>query len=153
MIGPSIAYIPLTQGFYALIDVEDIPRAYGSWTAKRSGNCIYAHAKRDGAMITLHRFLLGKPDMLVDHKNRDGLDNRRANLRLSTLGQNQWNRKISRLSKTGLKGVHKEGNRWMSYIDTDRKRTRLGVFSTPEEAHVAYRAAADKLHGDFANYG
>lgn len=153
VIGPSIAYIPLTMGHYALIDAEDIDLLCGNWSAKTCKNAVYAHANRNGKMITLHRFLLGYPNSFVDHKNRNGLDNRRANLRFSTPNQNHWNRKISVASKTGLKGVHKEYNKWVALINVHGKRHRLGMFSNPEDAHKAYCEAAVKLHGEFANNG
>lgn len=88
------------------------------------------------------------PDEEIDHINGDRLDNRWANLRLATHGQNQANCKT--WNKFGLKGVTKCGNRFLAKITKNHEYHYLGLFATPEEAHAAYMKAAREMHGEFA---
>jgi HNH endonuclease len=89
------------------------------------------------------------PTCLIDHENGIGTDNRLVNLREATALQNRHN---SRKKKPGLKGSHKasKGERYRSSIRVEGKRIHLGCFSTPEDAHAAYVAAAEKYFGEFA---
>lgn len=88
-------------------------------------------------------YMTGKwPNSLIDHINGIKNDNRWANLREATSQQNNWNKKVSRLNRTGLKGVYLIRNKYRVYIC-------LGSFSNKEEAKAAYNKAAEKLHGEF----
>ena len=86
----------------------------------------------------------------IDHINGDGADNRIANLRDVTRGQNLANRRAMTLSETGLKGVERSRERWIARIASAGERRYLGTFDTPELAHAAYVAAARELHGEYA---
>lgn len=92
------------------------------------------------------------PAGLIDHKNHDGTDNRRANLREATPSQNHANRTYQGRTVSGLKGAfyHSDTGRWTSRIGVRGKLLYLGLFDTPEEAHAAYNAAARKHYGEFA---
>jgi AP2 domain/HNH endonuclease len=92
------------------------------------------------------------PEGMVDHKNRNTLDNRFDNLRDSLGGQNQWNRGKPSNNTTGFKGVcyDKSRDKYTVYIQANHKRHFIGRFDTPEAAHAAYCEAAHRLHGDFA---
>lgn len=91
------------------------------------------------------------PADMLDHINRDRDDNRIANLRGATRGQNMQNRAVSSDNLSGLKGVQKgKWNRWTARITVGGKRKRIGWFDTPEEAHAAYLAAAKQYFGEFA---
>jgi len=143
-----------------LVDDEDLGRviAAGPWRvhAPNSGNTLYAirDIYVDGKRTTqyLHRFLLDAGNFEIDHINCDGLDNRRANLRIATPSQNQHNRGAQRDNKSGYKGVtlDKRRGKWMAQIALEGKRRSLGLHATPELAHAAYCRAAAELHGKFA---
>lgn len=90
---------------------------------------------------------------LTDHRNGDGLDNQRSNLREATAAENAWNRRPKQGSRTGYKGVNWSGDQthtWQARIMKDGKRVFLGNFETPVEAALAYDAAARALFGEFA---
>lgn len=90
--------------------------------------------------------------MLIDHINMNGADNRLENLRLATKSQNGMNRRASKSSKTGLKGVRmdKRDGRFQSEITVNGRRISLGRYRTKGEAAVAYAKAALRYHGEFA---
>jgi hypothetical protein len=105
----------------------------------------------------MHREILGfgsiKQDpRLVDHRNRNGLDNRRENLRPSTNSQNLGNRIGSPNSSSKYKGVHWDSTRgkWRTQAQHDGKTYRLGRFDSEEEAAAAYDRKALELWGEFA---
>ena len=169
-VGPVLSYrrlrfgvayrrVPLTQGLYAKVDPADYRElARHEWHATRGRHTWYAQrkvwdagAKRE-VTIKMHRVVLPvAPGYVVDHINRNGLDNRRANLRLATVAQNAWNAK-KRNSRSGYKGVHydKNKNRWRAAIVCNGQRTHLGYFKDKHQAAKAYDTAAKTLHGEFA---
>lgn len=150
--------IPLSRGYVALVDDEDYSRAMagGPWHANPRGRTVYAQRNRkrdDGSWTTqsLHGFLTGLP--YVDHRNGDGLDNRRTNLRPSTAAQNAANQRTNATNTAGFKGVQRNRSRglpWRAQIGAARKKYHLGLFATPEAAARAYDEAARRLHGEFA---
>ena len=102
----------------------------------------------------MHRLLLAAPrGMDVDHKNGNGLDNRRRNMRVCTHAQNLMNRGATRASITGLKGVSLQGagrrKKYRAEGKVSGKRVSLGYYLTPEEAHLAYVTWAKNSHGKF----
>lgn len=93
------------------------------------------------------------PNGLIDHINGDGLDNRIANLRLSTPAQNQANARKRVDNSAGLKGVSYRPGRPLPYIARIRSgggQVWLGSYETPEAAHAAYVEAAHRVYGEFA---
>lgn len=152
----NIAFVPLTQGYEAMIDAADVHLVEGfNWCASVDGNTIYAQRsgpRPEKRTIILHRVLMGEPEGLeVDHCNGNGLDNRRANLRVATTAQNAQNRRITERNTSGFKGVHwdKRDRKWRARIVLDGERISLGLFTTPEAAHAAYCSASAKFHGEF----
>jgi HNH endonuclease len=151
--------VPLTQGKVALIDDEDAERVLVyKWCAWWNGKRWYVVAHepgtgKNGRTVLLHRFIMSAPrGIVVDHRNMNGLDNRRENLRLATDSQNKCNRGRQRDNKSGFKGVSwfKPAKVWIAQIKYKRVGYYLGYYKTAEAAAHAYDAAARKLHGEFA---
>ena len=148
-VGPSIAYIPLTQGLFALIDSEDADRVQQhNWYAQGVyRGRPYAESWGQGR---LHNFLHAPKDgMETDHANGNTLDDRKANLRDATQQQQRFNSCVQRDSVSGLKGISFSGGKWQARISVGGKRKSLGLYSTPQLAHAAYMKAATEIHGDF----
>lgn len=100
-----------------------------------------------------HREILGFPTGEIDHKNGDGLDNRRENLRVcSRLENNRNQRKSKRPLTSKYKGVSwdKKSKKWLAHISIMNKCKYLGVFSDEWEAALAYNKAAEEKFGEFA---
>ena len=158
----DVAYVSLTKGYTAIIDAADA-EAVGLWSWNvriKPGGLVHARrthrvdGKKTG--IFMHRFLIGAPaDMLADHINGNGLDNRRGNLRLATSSENRRNSRTPSNNTSGYKGVswRAKDKKWRASIAVLGKQTQLGHHLTAELAHQAYCEAATKLHGDFANFG
>lgn len=88
------------------------------------------------------------PTFLIDHQNRNKLDNKISNLRLATKSQNAQNAKTPVTNKSGHKGVswcNKE-KKWRSCIKINQKFISLGYFSEIEKASAAYQQASRELH-------
>lgn len=151
--------IPLTMGLKAVVDQVDLGLvSRHKWCASRGHNTFYALAnwtKPDGSrtMVKLHRLIMGaQSGELVDHRDRNGLNNRRSNLRLCSPSQNGGNAGTSRRNKSGYRGVFWDAqlNRWRAYIEIDRHRRHLGLYDDPWEAAQVYNATARDAWGEFA---
>lgn len=111
------------------------------------------------SLIWMHRVVCGAPEnAIVDHANKNTLDNRFANLRWANASNNNRNRKPNARRALGIryKGVYRNNNCGTFYARISHKsdgRSRsvyLGSFASAEEAARAYDAAALRLHGEFA---
>lgn len=105
--------------------------------------------------LKMHRLILGNPNQLIDHRNSNGLDNRKINLRLCTPIENCRNANIRSNNKSGYKGVSKVHNlnryRVVVYLRGEHKhQINGGCFSTKEEAAKRYNELAIKYYGEFA---
>jgi hypothetical protein len=154
----NIAYVPLTKGYEAVIDAADVALVEAhNWCASVDANTVYAQRKDCSGpkkrTVWLHRAIMGEPSGLkVDHKDGNGLNNRRYNLREATHAENMRNRRTNENNTSGFKGVYlnKQSEKWCAQIKLNGKNRQLGRFDTPEEAHAAYATASAKLHGEFA---
>lgn len=92
---------------------------------------------------------------VLDHLNGNKADNSIANLRLATVTQNAANSKRRAANTSGYKGVswHKRDKVWFAGIGVNGKNIHLGSFTSRESAAEAYRDAAVKYFGEYANFG
>ncbi|PFH12876.1 AP2 domain-containing protein [Burkholderia sp. JKS000303] len=153
----------LSQGYVAVVDdadYEDV--AQFKWSVLRAGQWLYAMRtwREDGRgrCELMHRRILGLhrgDPTKVDHRDGDGLNNQRNNLRPATDAQNMWNSRRPRNNTSGYKGVsyYTAKRKWCAEISAHSKRKKLGYFDSPEEAYAAYCRAAAELHGEFFNFG
>jgi hypothetical protein len=118
-----------------------------SWYINRgkTAKSWYAVGNKNGIQIQMHRLIMGAgPGDIIDHKNENGLDCRRDNMRFVTKSGNQRNaHKIN--NKTGFRGVSHDyyragikSGKFRARINIDGKEKMLGVFDTPEEASIVY---------------
>jgi len=151
--------LPLSQGFAASVDDADYDRvsAY-KWSATKVKNTVYGIRKirtTEGRTTSqlLHRFITGvtDPSIDVDHKDHNGLNNQRHNLRRTVRGENDGNRRKTRGSSQ-YKGVSwsKSKGRWRACITIGRT-VHLGYYADEAQAALAYDAAARIRFGVLAN--
>jgi hypothetical protein len=155
--------VKLTQGYYALVDDEDYQRvmAAGPWHAHVHKNSVYAahtgpRIRQKQKVLQLHTLILNVHHSIrVDHKDGDGLNNQKENLRVATRAQNAANQRLRSDSTSKYKGVYekkigKNRKRWKAYIRVQGKHVHLGCFATAKQAALAYDAAAVVMFGEFA---
>lgn len=151
--------IKLTQGQIALIDDEMYDRvSYFKWYATKGTNTFYAKtsiklSNDKWIEIRMHQLVTNFTHTMVDHKDGDGLNNQRENLRLANRSENQWNRKkTSKTSSSNYKGVcwNKTSNNWISTIRINNKLKYLGSFDTERDAAIAYNNAAINMFSKYA---
>lgn len=147
--------IPLTRGKVALVDDEDYEalsmfKWYAAYFARSNVWRPMRYAIGD-KRVYMHIQIMGKREGFeVDHRNRDGLDNQRDNLRWATKSQNAWNRRLPG-GASGFIGVYKrETGVFRATIRANLKQFSLGEFQSAVDAAAARDAAAIKLHGQFA---
>lgn len=144
--------IPLTQGKVAIVDDGDYERvSQFKWRVRRDKKTWYAETGPNDQAIFLHNFILQTPPGYEgEHRDGDGLNNRRDNLRVATRSQNCMNR--HGWSMHGYKGVYKvsTGDKYGARIQVNKKMVQIGCFDSPEAAARAYDVEATKLHGEFA---
>lgn len=154
--------VQLSRGYVAIVSVEDAKAVSEfNWQVNKRDTHRTEYAQRNyvndrgvKTTVSLHRFvgsLMGLSlTAEVDHKNRNGLDCRRSNLRDASRSQNLKNRAASALNTTGFVGVHKQKDRFIASLSSDKMRHYLGSFVTIEDAARAVGEARARLHGDFA---
>lgn len=148
------ATLPLSNGGVALIEAADFEATSRHVWHRDTQGYPRAMVKVGGRwrLVRLHRFLLAPvPGQEVDHRNGDKLDNRRANLRFCTRGENATNLAKRQRTTSRFKGVswHKAAGKWAASIAAGGQKFYLGLFVDEGDAHRAYLAAAAYLHGAF----
>jgi hypothetical protein len=156
----GIVQIELTRGKVALIDEADAQTVgKHKWFADPSRSTPTYYAKTgngNGGHQTMHRLIMGvtDPRVEVDHRDGDGLNNTRDNLRVVNHFQNMRNKRKHRAGASRFKGVSKRNDRvnkvWRSRIFVDGKSKLIGYYDTEEFAAVAYNNAATEHVGEFA---
>lgn len=114
------------------------------WWARKACKTFYVQANVGRKCVYLHRFILGESPLQADHIDRDGLNNRRSNLRYVTASVNQMNRSEQR-NKSGFRWVHKNptSGKWHAIVS----RKYVGTFDSPEKAHLAAKSYAASIGG------
>jgi hypothetical protein len=159
--GYAFRRIPLTKGQIAIVDPDDYERlSKYKWSASEHGKTWYAVRReylketRTKLTIYMHREVIEIPQgMVVDHINRNGVDNRKRNLRAATYSQNNFNkgkRNVKCRSKYTGVSWQKPLEKWRASITFSGKWMHLGYFEQEVEAAKAYDEAARKYHGTFA---
>lgn len=153
--------IKLSAGKVTIVDDEDYALlSKYKWTYNPSGTGYAYTTKRQNGNkiqhILMHRFLM-KPEKgkIVDHKNGNGLDNRRENLRVCSQTENHRNQRpqVKEGKYSKYKGVSwdKHRRKWITYITLPyRKFKCLGRYENEVDAAKAYNKAAINFFGEFA---
>lgn len=148
--------IALTQGKVANISDHRFEHFnQWNWYAHKEKNGRWYARRNEGRKgIKMHREIMGvtDPEIEVDHRDNDGLNNVDENLRVATRTQNMFNRGAYKNNTTGFKGVQlNRGKYFVAQLHINGKTTHLGTFTTAEAAAKVYDAKATELHGEFAN--
>ena len=164
--GQKCMRVPLTKGQFALIDMEDAPKILRHcWMAYWHRNTFYARRmirrNRQGkrGYVWMHREIIGCPKGFTrDHKNRNGLDNRKDNLRIATNAIQRLNTRKASGTSSRFRGVSRRygrGKPWTAVMSVNGKSRYLGTFDDEQSAAVAYDNAARSVWGELAtlNFG
>ncbi len=131
---------------------------YSGTPAMNSSQCGYMRQMLDGKQHLVHRIIYkimtGDDPDFIDHENGQRSDNRWANLRNVSCGENSQNQKMYSHNKSGHTGVYwqRSASKWRAYIMVAGKNTHLGMFSEIGDA-IAARKAAETLYGFHPNHG
>jgi hypothetical protein len=143
--------IPLTRNKFAMVDPADYEwlKDY-KWHAIKVAGKYYACRKEGSKSILMHREIMKPPEgKVVDHKNHEGLDNHRDNLRICKQQENVWNSR-SCGARSGFKGVTPHRDKWTAKLKYKGKTYRMGDYDDPVEAARARDLMALALCGEYA---
>lgn len=158
----GICHVPLTRGYMALLSAADAERVLAfRWRVhiNQNGRIYAVRSIREGRYnrpVYLHRFILdAAPGETIDHRNGNGLDDRRENLRRATKQQNAANVSGYSHNTSGFRGVsfHKQRGKWRASIKVNQRFISLGLYASVEDANRAYEAAAREYFGEFVPQG
>lgn len=138
--GTIIAWTHIDPDMYDFLSLV-------TWRLSTQG---YVYYSEGGRYFFMHHFVLDvKPEgnRRTDHRNRNKLDNRRCNLRITTAAVNAANTPVQSRSRSGVKNVYatKYGT-FEAYITTKGKRISFGTFPTVEEAALVAKEAHDEIY-------
>ena len=140
-----------------IFDIDDYERVRNfQWYMKDNGY-ISCTGSRKNKNKTLHRFIMNcNNNEIIDHINRNKLDNRKSNLRIVNISENNHNRGIGKNNTSGIIGINiyykskKKGNKYRAYIEIENKRIYLLSSYNKEECIKARLQAELKYFGEFA---
>lgn len=152
-----IKTISLTQGQFALVDTEDfVWLNQWRWYARKTSCGIWYASRSDNngwpVQIQMHRQIMNaQKGQIIDHRDGNGLNNCKTNLRFCTNSQNLQNSHSYNNGKLHYKGIHKtDYNTWKARIRLNGKLINIGTFKYEIEAAQAYDKKAKELFGEFA---
>lgn len=154
----SIKLIPLTQGKVTVVDASECEfLMQWNWCACWDANANTFYARRGVRIngkcveISMHRTILPCDSPHIDHKDGNGLNNRRANLRPCSVSNNLSNMHKRSKNASGFKGVTRSRGAWRARINVGGRLKYLGYFHSAEDAARAYNKAASEHFGEFAS--
>jgi len=135
---------------FAIVDEQDAERVCAlNWYAFKPSQCWYVFATV--GRESMHHFVLGAkppPGRVVDHIDRNGLNNTRANLRICTTAQNAWNCD-RKLGASGHPGVSKNRNHWTVRFEHQGQTMYFGTFRALDEAKSVATREMARLRGEY----
>jgi hypothetical protein len=164
--GEDCYEIELSNGIKTLIDKCDLEKVQKyNWICSSSKSkttniensvtkyyVVSNELRKETGVNLLHRYLLDvkERNMLVDHKNNNSLDNRRKNIRVVTVAENQRGKAIYK-NKDRVTSIYRGVTvAIVAKIVVDNVNIYLGKFKTEKEAAIAWNTAAKKYHGENA---
>lgn len=143
--------VPVGDGLFALVDAEDYPVvSRHRWYASQQGGTTYAHrnvTKAAHTVESMHRMVLGPPphaSLVVDHKDGNGLNNCKTNLRFVSKSGNALNQARHRDAEmTGVREV--SPGRWTARMVVNKKYRHIGTFDSKDAAVAARRQATTQV--------
>lgn len=143
IIGKEKAYIVLNNSEKAIIDLNNVQKCKPHrWYKAKNG---YATSHIDGKIITLHKFLIDTKK-IIDHIDRNKLNNMLKNLIETDYSINNFNKNIRNNNKSGVTGVRfvESRNKWEAYITKNKKRIFLGYYDDKSSAAISRKEAENK---------
>lgn len=140
--------VKLNDENYMLCDIEDWERFKGHYWYMSDNGYAVCETMKTGA-LRFHKLVTGTTaEVIIDHINRNKLDNRKQNLRIANKKVNSINRDLQSNNTTGHAGVHfnKKNGKWNARVKVNGKVIWLGSFPTKEEAIAARKAGEEKYY-------
>ena len=137
------------------IDNDDLEKCSKlTWHYAKNKDSQYIQTRIKGKMIKLHRYIMdiNNSNLVVDHINRNSLDNRKSNLRICSYKENSFNKSIRVDNTSGIPGVsfHKINKKWRAKIKYNNLTIHLGYFEDINEALINRRVAEEILFGEYS---
>lgn len=138
-----------------IIDADDINKMKDiKWHYQKNKESAYICGRINGKLVRLHRYLLDVTDssVIIDHIDRNTLNNCKSNLRLATYQENSFNKSIRCDNKSGYSGVRflKTTGKWVARIKLNKRLVHLGYFYDKKEAILNRQIAEEKLFKEFS---
>lgn len=140
----NVVHVILRAGEEMLCDMEDWEKLKQfTWRKDKWGYVVTSTSRK---IKKFHIEVMGKKNgYVVDHEDRNKLNNQKSNLRFLTKSGNAVNSKLSKNNTSGIKGVQSTRNgKWVASLTLNRRRIHLGTYETIEEAAEARRKGEEK---------
>lgn len=149
----GVIYIGENEVLFDLEDYEKIKNY--TWNCRKIKNgYISVNTQNGGQSLVLSRLIMGcdESNLQVDHKNHNTLDNRKSNLRIVTVSQNNMNKNFMSNNTSGHIGVsfNKRNQKYVAYIKKNKKYIHLGSFDNIDNAIIVREKAEEKYFKDYS---